>query len=422
MPSIARSLLLSTLLFAACEPLGPSSNDELDVARTASGLTAVTSFGSNPGRLKMFFSTPAGLPAGRPLVVVLHGCGDTAANFSSAWSEWTTLSTQHAFALLFPEQQPENNLGGVSCFNWFDSVNQTRNDGENLSIRQMVEEMERRFSTARARTFVVGFSAGGAEVVNLLATQPDVFAAGVAAAAVPFTCATSVFSAQTCMNGSVDETPTQWAQDVRDAFPAFSGTYPKIAIWHGLNDGTVDPANRLELVEQWTALHGIDTTADETGPGVANDTRRAYKDAQGTTWVELHEVTGTGHELRIGWAPNMAQFLGLTDTVAPVDAGTPPPADAGVRADSGVQTDGGVQADSGSTTTNPDATVTPGEDAGSVGAPDAAQTEADAGGSTPDPTGTRDEGGCTSTSVPSGSSGLCVALLGLALLSLHRRR
>ncbi len=85
---------------------------------------------------------PAGLPAQRPLVVLLQGCGDTASNCASAWSEWTSLADQHQLALFLPEQQPENNVGGVSCFNWLETVNQTRNQGENLSIVQMVEKMK----------------------------------------------------------------------------------------------------------------------------------------------------------------------------------------------------------------------------------------------------------------------------------------
>ena len=47
-------------------------------------LTAVTNFGSNPGNLQMFEYVPSGLPAGRPLVVVMHGCTQTAAAMESA--------------------------------------------------------------------------------------------------------------------------------------------------------------------------------------------------------------------------------------------------------------------------------------------------------------------------------------------------
>ena len=39
-------------------------------------------FGSNPGNLRMFSYIPANLPPGAPLIVVLHGCKQTAATFA----------------------------------------------------------------------------------------------------------------------------------------------------------------------------------------------------------------------------------------------------------------------------------------------------------------------------------------------------
>lgn len=35
---------------------------------------------------------------------------------------------------------------------------------------------------------------------------------------------------------------------------------PSVSIWHGTADTRVVPRNREELVEQWTAVHGISTT------------------------------------------------------------------------------------------------------------------------------------------------------------------
>ena len=47
----------------------------------AAALTRVDSFGSNPGALVMYEYVPAGLPSGRPIVVVLHGCTQQDARF-----------------------------------------------------------------------------------------------------------------------------------------------------------------------------------------------------------------------------------------------------------------------------------------------------------------------------------------------------
>ncbi|TMQ02729.1 MAG: esterase, partial [Deltaproteobacteria bacterium] len=60
-------------------------------------LTEVTNFGSNPGALKMFTFVPSGLPSGAPLVVVLHGCTESASSYSTE-TEWGNLAGRFGFA------------------------------------------------------------------------------------------------------------------------------------------------------------------------------------------------------------------------------------------------------------------------------------------------------------------------------------
>jgi poly(3-hydroxybutyrate) depolymerase len=80
-------------------------------------LLEVTAFGSNPGELRMYSYVPAGLPANAPLVVVLHGCTQSAASYNKG-SGWSTLADRYGFALLLlPQQQWNNNP--LRCFNWF---------------------------------------------------------------------------------------------------------------------------------------------------------------------------------------------------------------------------------------------------------------------------------------------------------------
>ncbi|RWK70554.1 MAG: hypothetical protein EOR50_33630, partial [Mesorhizobium sp.] len=65
-------------------------------------------FGSNPGALRARIYVPDDLPEAAPLVVVLHGCTQTAAGYDHG-SGWSQLADQEGFALLFPEQQRANN-------------------------------------------------------------------------------------------------------------------------------------------------------------------------------------------------------------------------------------------------------------------------------------------------------------------------
>lgn len=113
----------------------------------ADRLSELSGFGSNPGALKAWTHVPAGLAEGAPLVVVLHGCTQTAAGYDLG-SGWSTLADHCGVALLFPEQQRANNPN--LCFNWFLPGDTRRNSGEALSIRQMIEAFaDRHGSTLR---------------------------------------------------------------------------------------------------------------------------------------------------------------------------------------------------------------------------------------------------------------------------------
>ena len=72
--------------------------------RRQSPLVEINEFGTNPGALKMFAYVPEQLPRAPALVVVLHGCGQTAAGYDVG-AGWSTLAKRYGFALLMPEQQ-----------------------------------------------------------------------------------------------------------------------------------------------------------------------------------------------------------------------------------------------------------------------------------------------------------------------------
>ena len=86
--------------------------------------------------------------------------------------------------LLLPEQTQANNP--KTCFNWFLPGDTARDRGEALSIRQMIEKTIGAHGIDRSRVFVTGLSAGGAMTAAMLATYPEVFAAGAIIAGLPY--------------------------------------------------------------------------------------------------------------------------------------------------------------------------------------------------------------------------------------------
>ena len=78
-----------------------------------SPLVETTGFGTNPGDLRMLSFVPANLQQAPALVVVLHGCGQTAAGYDLG-AGWSTLAEHYGFALLMPEQRRSNNAKAAS--------------------------------------------------------------------------------------------------------------------------------------------------------------------------------------------------------------------------------------------------------------------------------------------------------------------
>lgn len=257
----------------------------------AATLTPVTGFGSNPGNLLMYEYIPDGLPANRPLVVALHGCAQSAAGFDDE-SGWTKIADQFQFALVLPQQQGINHVN--KCFQWWQTTHQTRGQGENLSIKQMVDWAIANRGVDPNRVYVSGLSAGGAMTNLMLATWPDVFKGGAPIAGVPYKCATKVAGTGACNNGTVNKTPAQWGDLVRAAFPGYSGGRPKVSVWHGTADATVHVNNLNEVMEQWTNVNGVDQTADVTDT-VNGFPHKVYKDTGGAAKVETYSLTGMGH-------------------------------------------------------------------------------------------------------------------------------
>lgn len=255
-------------------------------------ITKVTDFGANPGQLNMYVYRPASLPANPPVVVALHGCTQSAQVYADN-SGLPRLADRDGFVLVLAETTSSNNAS--KCFNWFQATDNRRGQGEALSIRQMVSHAVSAYGADSGRVYVTGLSAGGAMTSVMLATYPDVFAAGAVVAGLPYDC-TRDNSPYTCMNPGVDLDASIWAQRVRDAYPSYDGPWPRTAIWYGDQDSTVVPRNAAELRDQWTAVRGLSQTPSRSSVIGPDSTRHdEYLAADGTVAVEVDAVPGIGH-------------------------------------------------------------------------------------------------------------------------------
>jgi len=264
-------------------------------------------FGSNPGNLGMFSCVPKGLAKSSALVVALHGCQQTARDFDLA-TGWSELGRQHGFAVLFPEQKCGNNP--QNCFNWFVEKHIRRDDGEIASIRVMIEKMLGDHQLDRDRVFVTGLSAGGAMACALLASYPELFAAGTIIAGLPYGAALGPFDAMKAMAFGPSHSSRELGNLVRQASPG-QKRWPKVSIWHGSDDEVVAPANASALVQQWLDIHQVDA-AGAVLDEVDGQARTSWRDGSGAILVEHYVFDGMAHGL-----PVDAKSHGLTGTLAP---------------------------------------------------------------------------------------------------------
>lgn len=262
----------------------------------ASSLQEIAGFGSNPGNLRMFVVVPPDLPARSALVVLAHGCLQTAQDIADM-SGWAELAMMHRFVLMLP-QTSKGNDSFAGCFRTWEPAHQQRGAGEPLSVAQMVEWIIAHHAIDRHRIFMTGLSSGGHLTNVMLATYPDLFAAGAPQSSFPYKCATSFQEVAPCCLGKVTHSAKEWGDLVRSGYPGYRGSRPRVSIWHGSADPLLLIANLDRQMEQWTDVLRVDDVPDD----VVSEGRLSqwlYADASGKTRVEANTIRGMGHAVAI---------------------------------------------------------------------------------------------------------------------------
>lgn len=256
----------------------------------ASRLKRLEDFGSNPGALSGWYHVPQQLPPLPGLVVVLHGCTQTAAGYDAGCG-WSKLADDYGFAVLFPEQTHGNNAN--LCFNWFNPDDVRRDSGEAFSISQMIAAVSSAHGIDPRRIYITGLSAGGAMANAMLACYPDLFAGGAIVAGLPYAVASTVPEAFDRMRGHGLPGP-DILQDRLKRASAHQGSWPTISVWHGTSDQTVAIANARAIVDQWRGVHGVAVkpAATETTDEYV---RTVWRDLTGEDAVMLYEIARMGH-------------------------------------------------------------------------------------------------------------------------------
>ena len=239
---------------------------------------------------------PAGLRrrTAAPLVVLLHGCGQTPAEFVDA-TRFTAAADRNGFLIVLPHQQARHHP--QRCWRWYEPAHQRRGAGEPAVVAGIVAQVaaeETRWRVDQRRVYVTGLSAGGAMALTVAAAYPDVFAAVGAHSAPAYRSSTGAAQALAAMAARTDVPPP---------LPGAPALPPAIVVQGGA-DPVVRKLNGDRVADQWlahrAAAGGDDpvsrsrSDSGRTTDGRTYDVLRWYT-ARGRKVLEYWLVDGLGH-------------------------------------------------------------------------------------------------------------------------------
>lgn len=194
------------------------------------------------GMRRFHLFRPPGVGNGErlPLLVMLHGCGQTAAQFAHS-TRMNRIALRERFLVLYPEQDRSANPQG--CWNWYDTRSRHA-DAEAATLLAAIDQVCLLYPVERAAVALAGISAGASMAALLAIRHPERFVALAMHSGVPPGSAHSAATALAAMGGR---------RTAATQLPAAQALPPLLVI-HGRADHVVAPANGRAAAEQWAAV------------------------------------------------------------------------------------------------------------------------------------------------------------------------
>ena len=245
-----------------------------------SGLTTVSDFSCAAGsRSYKLYVPDTRHAAPMPLLVMLHGCTQTADDFA-AGTAMNQLAEAEGFVVAYPEQSEAANR--QRCWNWFEPAHQRRGHGEPAIIAGLTRKIIRDHPIDPARVYVAGLSAGGAAAAVMGAAYPDLYAAIGVHSGLALGSASNLISALAAMQG-------------RGGTGAPRGHDVPTIVFHGDADSTVHPANGDAVIAAVSAKGLTVATEAFRHAGGRNYTRMTGTADNGRVMIEQWTIHGAGH-------------------------------------------------------------------------------------------------------------------------------
>lgn len=228
-----------------------------------------------------------------PLLVMLHGCNQGAAEFA-AGTRMNEVAEDSGVVVLYPEQSMGANA--LRCWNWYGLQDVSNSAGDAALIARLTRRVMQDQDIDPARVYIAGMSAGGAMAAVLARDYPGLYAAlgvhsGIAAGR-----AHDAVSAMRIMASGPDALPPDLLSPTEHGVLRL----PCI-VFHGDADTTVHPSNADALYAapdtsgDGRASRDAASEAIAPGEGQRGYTRSCTSAASGVSQGERWIIHGAGH-------------------------------------------------------------------------------------------------------------------------------
>ena len=198
--------------------------------------------GEHHPRRYMLYEPASRGHAPAPLLVLLHGCKQGAADFA-AGTRMNEAAEAAGVVVLYPEQSLAANL--LRCWNWYALHDRSNKDGDAAVIAAMTRQVMREHDIDATRVYVAGMSAGGGMAAVLVRDYPELYAALGVHSGVPAGLAHDVYSAMRLMSDRTGSSEAEAAPGAVDGVGANAASI----VFHGDEDTVVHLSNGVAIHE-----------------------------------------------------------------------------------------------------------------------------------------------------------------------------
>ena len=245
------------------------------------------------GARRFHLYKPPGIAIGDklPLLVMLHGCGQTGRDFAVS-TRMNRLADRERFLVLYPEQDRIANPHG--CWNWYDTRS-GKSRAEAATLLAAVDQVCLMYPVDREKIAVAGLSAGASMAVLMATHFPTRFKAVVMHSGVAPGAAQSSASALSAMRGQRTPAPSTAVGKAMGA-ALMGAVLPPMLVLHGEADSVVTPGNARSAAAIWATASGAQVGLDRMlQRGKRHPMRQTDYKRDGKVAVTLCEIKNLGH-------------------------------------------------------------------------------------------------------------------------------